>query len=287
MTQSAARSTSWSAVSTAETRVGTEFSWRSYGSSKKPGVLFLHDVYGLFDSEPLLEALGDAHHVLAPNWPGYDDHPTEGRIKNMLDFTLHGWDIASAVGLLGADDRTPIRLIGHGFGAMIASEMAATCPSLVESLVLLAPLGLWVDASPLPDLFASLPFKVPGLWFMNPADGAATMFGGLDVGDPVALQRFVIANSRRLGTAGKVLFPIAERGASRRLPRITAHTTVVWGQHDRLLPIRPYADAWTSAIPGAQLVVRPDAAHALGHDGDVQALAALIGEAFQASSHCP
>ncbi len=266
------------AVAEGRTARGVNFSWRSYGSPDSPALLFLHDVYGLFADEPLLEALAATHHVLAPHWPGYDEHPTETGIKDMLDFTLHAWDLADAVGSTGINRRASIRLMGQGFGAMIAAEMASVCPSLVNAMVLLSPFGLWIDDSPLPDLFASLPFEIPGLWFAGSALGAATMFGGLDVGDPIALQRFVIANSRRLGTAGKVMFPIPDRGVSRRLPRITAPTTIVWGAQDRLIPMHPYGQAWTSAITHAQFVERADAGHALGHDGDVIGLAALIAE---------
>ena len=265
-------------VTEGETARGVDFSWRSYGAPHAPALLFLHDVYGLFANEPLLEALALTHHVLAPYWPGYDEHPTETGIKDMLDFTLHAWDLANAAGCTGVDGRASIRLMGQGFGAMIAAEMASVCPSLVNALVLLSPFGLWIDDAPIPDLFASLPFEIPTLWFADATSGAAAMFGGLDVGDPIALQRFVIANSRRLGTAGKVMFPIPDRGIARRLPRITAPTTIVWGAQDRLLPMRPYAEAWTSAISHTQLVERADAGHALGHDGDVVALAALIVE---------
>ena len=262
------------------TRAGLDFSYRTYGSPDNPAVLYLHDVYGLFESEPLLEALGATHYVLAPSWPGYDEHATESSVKDMLDFTLHGWDLASALGLTGDDGRSPIRLTGHGFGAMIAAEMAATAPSLVASLTLLAPLGLWDDAAPIPDLFASLPFEVPGLWFADPSAGSSTMFGGLDPGDRAALQRFVIANSRRLGTAGKILFPIADRGVARRLHRITCPTTLVWGDRDRLVPRNPYADLWSHAIADSAVLIWPDAGHALGHDGDVVELATLLAIAL-------
>ena len=39
-----------------------------------------------------------------------------------------------------------------------------------------------------------------------------------------------------MGMAGKILFPIPERGLADRLYRIKASTVIVWGQSDRLIP---------------------------------------------------
>ena len=43
-------------------------------------------------------------------------------------------------------------------------------------------------------------------------------------------------NARRLGTAGKILFPIPNRRLSKRLYRITNPTLLLWGEHDQLVP---------------------------------------------------
>ena len=61
--------------------------------------------------------------------------------------------------------------------------------------------------------------------------------------DVTFLQRFLIDNARRLGMAGKLLFPIPDRGLAERLYRVRARTTLVWGGSDRLLA-PAYADAF-------------------------------------------
>ena len=43
-------------------------------------------------------------------------------------------------------------------------------------------------------------------------------------------------NARHLGMAGKILFPIPDRGLAQRLYRITAKTLIVWGREDALIP---------------------------------------------------
>ncbi len=50
------------------------------------------------------------------------------------------------------------------------------------------------------------------------------------------LQTYLVTNARQLGMAGRILFPIPERGLSERLYRIKARTVIVWGDSDRLVP---------------------------------------------------
>ena len=90
-------------------------------------------------------------------------------------------------------------------------------------------------------LAASLEF--PPLLFHDAAAGTTLMAGGLDFNDAEAIKTFLIANNRRLGTAGKVLFPIPDRRVAKRLYRITNPTLLVWGDDDRYVP-QPYAEAW-------------------------------------------
>ena len=46
-----------------------------------------------------------------------------------------------------------------------------------------------------------------------------------------------------------------------RLGGVTIPTLVVWGQHDRLIPL-PLGERFAREIPGARLVVVPDTGHA-------------------------
>ena len=100
----------------------------------------------------------------------------------------------------------------------------------------------------------------PPLLFHDVAAGTALLAGGVDFSDSEAIQRFLIGNNRRLGTAGKILFPIPNRRLSKRLYRLTNETLVVWGDDDRLLPT-PYADAWARALPNATTTTIADAGH--------------------------
>ena len=219
-----------------------------------PDLVFLHGAGGVTAEDPFLKALAEKHHVYAPLIPGYGDSEEAPEIRDMLDFTLHGWDVVEALGL-----KDPI-LVGHSMGGMIAAEMAAVAPNEVSRLALIAPAGLWDDAHPVADIFATLPFEMSQLLFHDAEAGAAILTAGRDVEDPGFLQTYLVTNARQLGMAGRILFPIPERGLSQRLYRIKAKTVVIWGDSDRLIP-PTYAHAFKKGIAGARLVSIPEAGH--------------------------
>jgi len=101
--------------------------------------------------------------------------------------------------------------------------------------------------------------------FHDPAAGQALLTGGLDFTNMQALADFYIANSRRMATAGKILFPIPNRRVAKRLYRVTAETLVVWGKQDRLIP-PVYGEKWIQLIPDARLVQLDAAGHMLPYE---------------------
>jgi pimeloyl-ACP methyl ester carboxylesterase len=227
---------------------------RYFEGGSGPDLVFLHSAGGLTAEDPFLNALAGSHHVYAPLVPGYGDSEEAPEIRDMLDFTLHTWDVVEALGL-----KDPI-LVGHSMGGMIAAEMAAVQPNDVSRLALIAPAGLWDDEHPIVDLFTILPYEMPALLFHDAAAGAAMMTAGRNVEDPGFLQQYLVTNARQLGMAGRILFPIPERGLASRLYRINARTVLVWGDSDKLIP-PVYAHAFKKGIKSSELVSIPEAGH--------------------------
>jgi pimeloyl-ACP methyl ester carboxylesterase len=143
--------------------------------------------------------------------------------------------------------------------------MACIAPHELAKLVLVGAAGLWIDEHPIPDLFALLPHEFAELLFHDPARGAALLTGGVDFGDMEALKEFYIGNTRRMGMAGKILFPVPNRRVSRRLYRLRAETLVLWGASDRLMP-PVYAERWGKLIPRARVVTIGEAGHMLPYE---------------------
>jgi pimeloyl-ACP methyl ester carboxylesterase len=242
------------------TRRGTLVRLLSFGAESAPPLVFMHGVMGLLDDNRFLEKLAERYYVIAPELPGYGASEGEELLEDMLDFTLHGFDVLDA-----AQVQKPI-LVGHSLGGMIAAEMACLAPSLIDRLILINPFGIWLDAQPIPDLFALLPFEFGDLLFHDPRQAAELLPGASDVADPESLRQFFVANTRQLGTAGKLLFPIPNRRLSKRLYRLNTATLVVWAEEDRLIPADAYAARWRSLVPESRSVSIADAGHMLPYE---------------------
>jgi pimeloyl-ACP methyl ester carboxylesterase len=264
---------------TLETPKGIKFRSLEYGEGGRPLVYF-HSAGGLLPFEPLLEALSaQGYHVHAPVWPGYGEEVGEEQLEDMLDFALHGWDVVDALKLT----QRPV-IAGHSMGGMIAAEMACLAPDRVERLILIASAGLWLDEHPIPDLFAMLPFELAQVLFYDPKMGEAVLTGGVDFDNMAALQDFLVVNARRLGTAGKILFPIPNRRLLKRLYRMNAPTLLVWGKQDRLIP-PPYAERFDALLPGKSSIAWIDqAGHMVPYEQTAAVATAITSFLAQSAS---
>lgn len=255
---------SWTRVDTAK---GT--SVRVLQAGTGDDVVLLHGAGGLegvYDA--VVDRLATSYRVHIPELPGFGESTGEERLEDMLDFTLHAWDVVDALGI----DRP--HLVAHSMGGMIAAEMACIDPARPRSLSLLAPAGLWLDEHPIADIFAALPQDLPALMFHDAEAGAAALTGGVDFSDNEALVAFFITNAKQLGTAGKILFPIPNRRLSKRIYRLAAPTLVVWGESDHLIP-PVYAARWQELVPGAEVVMVAEAGHMLPVEQPEQVAAAI------------
>ena len=108
-----------------------------------PPVVFLHGAYGL-TWDPFLDALAEKHTVYAPEHPGTTLGDPDGikPLDNLWDLVLYYDELFDQLGL-----QNPT-VIGHSFGGMVAAEIAANYPHRVGKLVLVSPIGLWRDDSP-------------------------------------------------------------------------------------------------------------------------------------------
>ena len=244
-------------------------------SSGAATVLALHGAGGWLGDEPVLAGLAGAGlRVVAPVWPAWSEHTDEDRLSDMQDFALHGWDVATEMGLLRADGADELHLMGHSMGGMIAAEMAALAPQSVARMALLCPAGMWLGDHPIPDIFAMLPYQLAEVLFADPNVGEEVLTGGADFSDNETLTRFMVARARQQGMAGKILFPIPNRRFSERAYRVTVPTLLVWGRQDRLIP-PAYADAWQAALPDASVELVDGAGHMLPYEQPAAVVAAV------------
>jgi pimeloyl-ACP methyl ester carboxylesterase len=250
---------------------GAECAVRRFGDVDGRPVVFFHGAAGpIGDEEFLTNLAAQGFRVFAPEWPGYGTSTGEELLEDMLDFALHGWDVVDRLGL------SDVILAGHSMGGMIAAEMATLCPSRLDALVLVAPNGLWIEDKPIVDLFSLLPFQFAEVLFADAAAGAALLTGGVDFNDMEALTEFFIGNARRLGTAGKILFPIPNRRVAKRLYRVTVPVLIAWGDADRYID-PGYAEGWKALLDDSTVVRFPDSGHMVPFER-AQELATVVAD---------
>jgi pimeloyl-ACP methyl ester carboxylesterase len=237
-------------------------------SGHGPDLVFFHGAGGATQADPFLDALSRRFRVRAPLLPGYGESNGGDNFRTMLDITLLGLDILDA---LKVDN--PL-VVGHSMGGMLAAEMAATAANDIKRLALIAPAGLWLDAHPIPDVFALLPADYPPLLFHDVKLGERLITAGLNLDDHEFLRAFLIQSSRQLGFAGKMLFPIPDRGLGERLYRIKAKTLLIWGDDDKLIkPI--YAKAFREKLRNCDYVEVKNAGHMVTLEQPEAVIAAL------------
>jgi len=218
-------------------------------------IVYLHPAAGL-QWDPLLAHLSQTHQVLAPELPGTsagDPHAIH-KIDELSDLVLV---YEEAIGKLALDE--PPVLIGQSFGGMLAAELAAHFPALAARLVLMHPVGLWQEDTPVANWMAAPPEELPRLLFADPAGPAAQAMFTMpdDLDQAVAIQASLVWT---MGCTGKFVWPIPDRGLGRRLHRISVPTLVLWGEQDRLAPVA-YAQLFAAAIADSRVETIADCGH--------------------------
>jgi pimeloyl-ACP methyl ester carboxylesterase len=220
-----------------------------YQTGDGPPLVWLHSLYGVEADTPIIEALATDFSVYAPLMPGFADLAELDSIRDIHDLALHYDDLLEALSL-----ESPV-VAGHSLGAMIGAEIAAHVPKRVSRLVLASPLGLWNDAYPVADLFSVPAAEMPSLLYADLSRAPGGSAGTPDV-------EAIVALARGMATVARFLWPIPDRGLSRRIHRITAATLVIHGALDRFVPVE-YADEFVARLPDASREIIPGVGHML------------------------
>lgn len=218
-------------------------------------LLFLHGAGGLHGWPAFLESLARSFRVIAPEHPGFGRSEGLEHLDDVIDLALYYTEFVEAMGL----DQPYI--VGHSLGGMIAAEMAAIAPDLASKLVLVAPVGLWLDDHPVMDFFAATPEELATAIFHDPGSSVARELMTMPT-DPEAQLEIVLERTKNLSAAGKFLWPIPDKGLKKRIHRIVVPTLILWGAADRLVP-PIYGEEFLKRINGARLTVLKGASHML------------------------
>ena len=244
---------------------GGAFSIEVWEAGSGEPVLYLHGE-GRQTWTPYLDALAERAHVVAPLHPGYGGSTGTDRLQDLPDLIYYYLDFLDQQGLRG------LPIVGHGLGGMIAAELAAVQPERFTALVLVAPFGLWLQDDPVEDFFAVPPTELAALLYHDPSSPSARAAADVPAeGD--GLIEYHVERAKSMATAAKYLWPIPNRGLSKRLHRVSAPTLIVWGASDRIAS-PAYAEAFRERITGARVEIVQDAGH-LPHEEQPARLAEL------------
>jgi pimeloyl-ACP methyl ester carboxylesterase len=213
---------------------------RKWEKGTGPRLGFLAGLGGATRWTPFLEKLARERTVVVPSLPGFpgSDRGHE-RLDHIVDWIAATLDVLEGAGLAGCD------LVGASVGGMLATEAAAMNPSMVRRLALLAPFGLFDEAEPVADVFASLPAELGALLCSHPEyldHHIAAPRGESEAEWSIVMTRAADASAR-------LLWPVPDRGLAERLRRVRCPTLVVWGSEDRVIPAS-YAERFVARLGG-------------------------------------
>jgi pimeloyl-ACP methyl ester carboxylesterase len=257
------RSIDWREHQRWVTVAGRPINYVELGSG--PPILFIHGLGGSWQN--WLETLpffARTHRVLAIDLPGFGASPLPAEMISISGYGRIVDEFCETVGFeRGA-------LVGNSMGGFIAAEVAIAHPHRVEKLVLVSAAGIttehqrnekvlaamrrfeavltWAATHPKPEFFKrprargglrvvfAHPDKLPGALLFEQTKGAGKP-GFIDALDAISA------------------YPLRDR-----LERISVPTLVVWGEKDRLVPLRD-ADVFEELIPDSRKIVYPDTGH--------------------------
>lgn len=236
------------------------------GEGEGAPAIYLHGLLGQ-EWDGVLDDLAQGRRVYAPATPGSDEPDELNGFDGIYDLVLYYDTLLDRLGL----DRVDV--IGHSFGGMVAAEFAAAFRDRVRRLVLIDPLGLWRDDAPVADYLLVPSAKQTELLLGDRGDPAVAEKLALPE-DPQAALQEKLRRITALASVSHFLWPIPERGLSRRLPRIRAETLILWGADDKLAPSL-YAAEFAARIANARVEIVAGAGHAPHLDQRVQVAGAI------------
>ena len=219
-----------------------------------PALLYLPPAEGCALS-PFLAQLAGHFTVYIPDFPGttLGNQRSIPEIGDLWDLVLVYEEILRTLGL-----ERPV-LVGASFGGLLAAELAANFPCRFSQVILIAPLGLWRDDLPVKNWIAAPPAKVAELLFFDPLAEAVQKYVALPI-EPNAAAAVSAARTWALGCAGTYIWPMPDKGLSKRLHRIEAQTLIIWGREDGIMS-PAYAEEFGRRIRRSSVATIPKAGH--------------------------
>jgi pimeloyl-ACP methyl ester carboxylesterase len=231
-----------------------------------PPILFVHGLSGCWQNWLIqLTELAASHRVIAVDLPGFGASELPAREISIPGYAVF---LDRVCDLLGVEE--PLTVVGNSMGGFVAAELAIAVPERVDRLVLVSAAGVSINRlRRQPTLTVARGIGVVTAWAVSRHETlarrprlrrAALQFAIRHperLSAPLAFE--LMSGSGRAGfvpaLAACIGHPIRDR-----LAQIACPTLIVWGEDDRVIPVKD-AGRFERLIPGARAVVLPDTGH--------------------------
>ena len=210
----------------------------------------LHGGEGPIDQYPFFDRLAERYEIIQPVHPGFGGTPIPEQFDNLQDLIFLYLDLIDSL------DLSEAILLGFSMGGWAAAEIAVMNTQRFSKLVLVDSVGVKPGGPfdrDIADVFALSPAEQLRITWHDPSKAP----------DPVTMTddelQMLAANRVALGLY--TWEPYMHNPKLRnRLHRIDIPTLLIWGESDGIVSPE-YGQAFCDMIPGASMVVIPNAGH--------------------------
>ena len=215
-----------------------------------PPLLVLHGGDGPQEHLPFWQRFSERFEVIAPTHPGFAGSRLPEHFDDLEDLVYLYLDLMDAL------DLRDTVLMGFSMGGWLAAEIAIRTTHRLSRLILVDAVGIKPgdrETRDIADIFGMPDAEVARLLFHDPAQAPC-------VSEQSEAQVTTLA-ANRIAHAFYTWDPYMHNPKLRyRLHRIDVPTMLLWGASDGLVSVA-YAEAYRRMIPGARLIVIPEAGH--------------------------
>jgi pimeloyl-ACP methyl ester carboxylesterase len=230
-----------------------------------PPLLFVHGLAGCWQNWlENIPRFAATHRVIAVDLPGFGASPMAPERISIPGYARFLDTLCEALALDAA------AVVGNSMGGYVAAELAISSPQRVERLMLVSAAGITAEHLHRDGVMAGARVvaavttrAVSRHERLARRPGLRRIALSFPVHHPDRLSAPLAHELMRgSGTPGflPAMEAIMEHRISERLPQIDCPTLVMWGEQDRVIPVRD-AERFGALIPDARVVILPDTGH--------------------------
>jgi pimeloyl-ACP methyl ester carboxylesterase len=187
--------------------------------------------------------------VLVPEHPGYGLSDEPEWLENIHDVAYFYLDLLRELNL------SRVMVVGSSMGGWIAMEMAVRDASRIKSLVLVSPAGISAPGVQPADIFLMPPEDLVRRLFHD------QKFAEQRLAEPVTPESVDMSLKNRHTTARLAWEPrLHDPHLPKWLHRIEVPVKLIWGEHDRILPVQ-FVEQYRKLLPRADVSIVKNAGH--------------------------